>query len=199
MTMFIKICGMTSADAVAAAVAAGADAVGFVFAESPRRVSPIRACELAARLPASVERVAVTRHPSAALCREIFDVFSPDTLQTDAEDLAMIRLPAGCAALPVFRNSLAPRDISPQTRLLFEGLDSGTGKIADWQAARELAKRARLILAGGLDAVNVEEAILAVRPFGVDVSSGVESSPGIKDPGKIEAFVARVRTAEKRL
>jgi phosphoribosylanthranilate isomerase len=199
MTMFIKICGITSADAVAAAVAVGVDALGFVFAESPRRVSPIRACELAARAPASVERIAVTRHPSAALCREIFDVFSPDTLQTDADDFATIRLPTGCAALPVFRDGPAPRDISPQTRLLFEGPESGTGEIADWRTARELAARTRLILAGGLDAANVEEAILAVRPFGVDVSSGVESSPGVKDPGKIEAFVASVRAAEKRI
>jgi phosphoribosylanthranilate isomerase len=199
MTIFIKICGMTSADAVAAAVAAGVDAVGFVFAESPRRVTPLRARELAARVPSSVERIAVTRHPGAQLCREIFEIFSPDSLQTDAEDLATISLPADCAALPVFRNGHTPKDITAQTRLLFEGPVSGSGTTADWHVARELAARTRLILAGGLDAANVEEAILAVRPFGVDVSSGVESSPGIKDPGKIEAFVASVRAAEKRL
>lgn len=194
--MFVKICGITSAAAVEAAVAAGVDAVGFVFAESPRKLSPAQARELAEAVPVGIERVAVMRHPDRALCDEVFEVFGPDCLQTDAEDFGAIRLPAGCAALPVFRNGRVPADAAMHERILFEGLVSGSGRTADWDEARRLAAETRVILAGGLGPENVQQAIQAVRPFGVDVSSGVETAPGIKDPVKIRAFVARARAME---
>jgi len=192
--VFVKICGINSEAAAAAALEAGADALGFVFAESPREITPERARELAARVPANVKRVAVLRHPPRALWRRVLDVFAPDWLQTDAEDLAEIELRGDCVALPVFRDGRAPQ--SPPARLLFEGARSGSGRTADWEQARALASRTQLILAGGLDASNVADAIRRVRPWGVDVSSGVEKRRGEKDPHMIHEFVARVRALD---
>jgi phosphoribosylanthranilate isomerase len=189
--VFVKICGINSAAAAEAAVTAGADALGFVFASSPREVTPERALELCTAVPSTVKRVAVLHHPERALWRRVLDVFAPDWLQTDAEDLAAIDLPERCTALPVYRNAAVPAAAPP--RMLFEGTVSGSGRTANWDEARTLAERSQLILAGGLDAANVAEAIRRVRPWGVDVSSGVERRRGEKDPRKIEEFVARVR------
>jgi phosphoribosylanthranilate isomerase len=195
--MFVKICGITSAEALDAAVTAGADAVGFVFARSPREITPERAAALAAALPRGIKRVAVTRHPTAEGWRRVCEVFAPDWLQTDAEDLENLEIPQGVGLLPVYRDG-GPRP-KPDTppRLLFEGPSSGSGKTADWDEARALAHRAQLILAGGLHRDNVEEAIRYVRPWGVDVSSGVERRRGEKDPSLILDFVARVRAVEE--
>src|SRR5262245_25646227 len=189
--VFVKICGINSDAAAEAAVSAGADALGFVFASSPREVTPERALEICAAVPRTVKRVAVLRHPTPDRWRRVLEIFAPDWLQTDAEDLAAIDLPARCAALPVYRNAAVPA-AAPE-RLLFEGTVSGSGRRANWDEASTLAQRTQLILAGGLEAGNVAEAIRRVRPWGVDVSSGVESRRGEKDPGKIEEFVARVR------
>jgi phosphoribosylanthranilate isomerase len=193
---FIKVCGMTEARAVEAALAAGVDAVGFVFAPSVRRVEPAQAARLAVPARGRVRCVAVTLHPDAALLAQIFAEFRPDVLQTDAADLAGITLPAGVTVWPVLRGAPAsPLALSPEQPLLFEGPRSGTGKLADWSAARALAARHRLILAGGLSPGNVAEAIAEVRPFGVDVSSGVEEAPGRKSPALIASFVKAARAA----
>jgi phosphoribosylanthranilate isomerase len=195
---FIKVCGMTDARAVASALAAGVDAIGFVFAASVRRVTPEQAALLAQPARGKVLCVAVTQHPDAALLQEIFAQFRPDVLQTDAQDLQSMAMPVNVATWPVLRGLPAGEAASylqPGQRLLFEGPRSGTGKVADWSAARALATRHALILAGGLSPANVAEAIAAVRPFGVDVSSGVEESPGRKSPALIESFVSRARAA----
>ena len=193
----MKICGLTTPAAVEAAVDGGADAVGFVFAESVRRTQPEVARSLCEPLPAEVIRVAVMRHPSAAEWEVVRDVFAPDWLQTDAADFANLALGPNCSALPVYRNA-GPADGDPwPSPMLFEGMSSGSGRPADWQRAAAIAARTQLILAGGLSAENVSDAIAAVRPWGVDVSSGVESSPGTKDPDRIAEFIARVRAAEK--
>jgi len=195
--MFVKICGLTTPAAVRAAVDAGADAVGFVFADSVRRTQPEVAKSLCEPVPANVIRVAVMRHPSATEWLAVRDVFAPDWLQTDVADLANLDLGDSCAALPVYRN-VEPND-EPHwpSPMLFEGMASGSGRTADWQRAAAIAADTELILAGGLSAANVDDAIAAVQPWGVDVSSGVESSPGTKDPDKIAEFIARVRAAEK--
>ena len=124
--MFVKICGITSAEALDAAVAAGADAVGFVFAPSPREITPQRAAALAATLPRGVKRVAVTRHPTPEHMLRVCEMFAPDWLQTDAEDLSVLDLPQNVCALPVYRDGGA----KPKTpgRLLFEGPVSGSGR-----------------------------------------------------------------------
>jgi phosphoribosylanthranilate isomerase len=195
---FIKICGMTTIEAVQAALEARADAIGFVFAESKRLVTPQRAAELAAPARGKVKCVAVTRHPDQRNVDEILSVFNPDIFQTDAEDFSALKLPASLERLPVVRAGGAEPNLLP-SRLLFEGPVSGTGVPADWIAARALTRRTQLILAGGLSPDNVAAAIAEVRPFGVDVSSGVESAPGIKSPEKIASFVRSARAALRSL
>ncbi len=195
--MFVKICGLTSDDAIRAAVTAGADAVGFVFAVSPRRIAPDTAARLCRDLPDDLIRVAIMQHPSAEEWQEIQQRFAPDWLQTDAEDFQALDLPAGCQPLPVHRHG-RPNPSTFPARFLFEGTRSGSGEVADWREAAVLAADTQMILAGGLDADNVADAIHAVDPWGVDVSSGVESEPGIKDPEKIQMFIARARAAERQ-
>lgn len=193
--MFVKICGITDVDAAQAAASAGADALGFVFAPSARRVSPQRACQLCERLPPSILRVAVMLHPTEAQWANVRDAFAPDWLQADAEDFGRLSLPEDCAPLPVYRSGgSSPKGWPP--RLLFEGATSGSGETADWAEARAIAQTTQLILAGGLTPDNAARAIRQVRPWGVDVSSGVENAPGRKDPGKIETFIARARATE---
>ncbi|MCU0975072.1 MAG: phosphoribosylanthranilate isomerase [Steroidobacteraceae bacterium] len=195
MSLLVKICGLTDEAAVEAALAAGADAIGFVFhAASPRNVAPGRARDLAATIPAGVRRVAVTLHPAPALVANVLEEFAPDVWQTDAADFAALALPESLERWPVLRAGRALPEPLP-VRFLFEGARSGSGEVADWSQAALLARAGELILGGGLDPRNVAEAVRRVRPFGVDVSSGVESAPGRKDPGRIRDFVAAAREA----
>jgi phosphoribosylanthranilate isomerase len=198
MSIWVKICGLTSPDAVAAAVDAGAEAVGFVFAESPRRVSVRRARELTRDLPAAVSRVAVMRHPTQEAWAEVALGFEPDCLQTDAEDFDYLEVGPEFRRLPVYRDhpALAIEAIASETRILFEGPVSGQAQQADWARAGSLAEVTEVVLAGGLNAENVQDAIRQVRPWGVDVSSGVERTRGEKDPQKILAFIRAVREVE---
>lgn len=191
---WIKICGLTSSEAVEAAIAAGADALGFVFAPSVRRVSPTEAKRLAAAARGRVPCVAVMHHPSATEVLDVLTSFAPDLLQTDHGDAEALPAAARARLLPVYRET-DPLPVAPPKRLLFEGQTSGSGRTADWQAARALAARTELLLAGGLNADNVAAAIRSVRPFGVDVSSGVESAPSIKSVQRIHEFVKAARTA----
>lgn len=195
---YIKICGMTTPEAVAAALACEVNAIGFVFAPSVRRLTATRANELAASARHKVACVAVTRHPTRAEVDEILREFKPDILQTDIDDIEALQLPKTLSVLPVMRPG--PRATCEMPgRVLFEGPVSGSGQTTDWDVAAGLARRVELILAGGLDPLNVAAAIRHVRPFGVDVSSGVESGPGIKDTSKIEQFVAAARVAALEL
>ena len=195
--MWIKICGLTTPDAIAAALEAQVEAIGFVFAASPRQLTPEAAAQLARPARGRVRCVAVTRRPTQSGLEETLRVFRPDVLQTDAADLADLDLPATLEVLPVLRSETdAPARLP--LRVLFEGPASGTGTTSDWSAAQRLARRTQLVLAGGLDAGNVAQAIHAVHPFGVDVSSGVEARPGVKSPLKIVQFVAAARAAAAR-
>ena len=197
---WIKICGMTTPEAVAAALAADVDAIGFVFAPSVRRVSVARAVELAGPARDRVACVAVTQHPAQAEVDEIVNGFHPDVLQTDITDFDRLRLPQTLPRLPVLRAGSATAICGAlPARLLFEGPRSGTGETSDWEQAAELARQTRLLLAGGLNAGNVAAAIARVRPAGVDTSSGVEASPGLKDPAKVAEFVGVARAAFARL
>jgi len=192
--MWIKVCGVTTSAAVEAALEARVDAIGFVFARSLRELAPEGAAALARPARGRVRCVAVTHHPTQAAVDEIVRVFAPDLLQSDAEDLAQLRLPAALETLPVVRAGGALPAALPG-RILFEGPSSGRGAVSDWRAAGALARRTQLVLAGGLSALNVADAIARVQPFGVDVSSGVEERPGVKSPAAIMRFVAAVREA----
>jgi phosphoribosylanthranilate isomerase len=192
--MWLKICGMTCLDAVAAALAARVDAIGFVFSPSVRRLEPVQAAQLAAGARGRVSLIAVTSQPQQQLIDEIVRVFKPDVLQADLSDFDGLRLPDALARLPVLRADVAAGSALPR-RLLFEGARSGSGEPADWDSAARLARVSELILAGGLNAHNVAAAIRAVRPYGVDVSSGVESAPGRKSAQLIAEFVEAARAA----
>jgi phosphoribosylanthranilate isomerase len=194
--MWLKICGMTSLEAVAAALAARVDAIGFVFSPSVRRVEPLQAAQLAAAARGRIALVAVTVQPPQPLIDEIVSVFKPDALQTDLQDFDNLVLPEALVRLPVLRAGVASGAALPR-RLLFEGARSGSGEAADWDTASRLARSSELILAGGLNANNVGAAIRAVRPYGVDVSSGVESAPGRKSAQMIAEFVAAANAASE--
>lgn len=194
--MWLKICGMTSLDAVAAALAGRVDAIGFVFSPSVRRVDPLQAAQLAALARGRVGLIAVTVQPPQPLVDEIVRVFKPDALQTDLQDFDSLVLPETLVRLPVLRAGVASGAALPR-RLLFEGARSGSGEAADWDTASRLARSSELILAGGLNANNVAAAIRAVRPYGLDVSSGVETAPGHKSTQKIAEFVAAANAASQ--
>ncbi len=193
---WIKICGMNSEAAVSAALNAGVDAIGFVFAPSVRQVSVERARELALPARGRVSCIAVTQHPTQTQLDDIVNIFRPDILQTDIEDFTDLQLPMTLSRLPVLRSgaSIASGEALP-ARVLFEGPRSGTGQTSDWDQAATLAQQTHLLLAGGLTEHNVAAAIVRVRPMGVDTSSGVEERPGIKSAAKITAFVRAARAA----
>ncbi len=197
--LWIKICGLRTADAVEAAAAAGANAVGFVFHEaSPRNLSLDAARKLQRAVPRGIERVAVFLHPSQALVDAVLESVAPDWLQADADDLATLQLPAAQRVLPVLRSGRRMPESLP-ARCLLESARSGMGERADWSAAARLARVTQLVLAGGLHPANVAEAVLDVRPFGVDVSSVVERERGVKDAALINEFSRAARAAAQAL
>lgn len=199
--MFVKICGLREKEHVDAAVDAGADAVGFVFADSVRRVDPRRAAMISADVPCTVRRVAVMLHPTAEEWQDVLSAFTPDVLQTDAQDIAALDVPDSVDCWPVCREgNRASTYFGTSTKVpgifLYEGAKSGAGETVDWARAAKVAKQGNMILAGGLSAANVAEAIRIARPFGVDVSSAVESAPGVKDPELIREFISAARAVE---
>ena len=202
--MFVKICGLSTEEHVRVAADAGADALGFVFAESVRRVDPVHAAKIATGVPSSVKRVAVMLHPSNEEWQEVRQRFSPDVLQTDAEDFAALDIPDEVECWPVHRELNRVTDTFRMSfkvsgTYLYEGAKSGQGEAVDWSKAAKLARSGNMILAGGLGPDNVGEAIATAKPFGVDVSSGVESAPGKKDSQKIRAFIRAAKAAGNNL
>ena len=194
--MWIKICGMTTPEAVAAALEAQVDAIGFVFAPSVRQITTDKASKLAEPARGRVACFAVMLHPTQRQVDDIVTNFRPDCLQTDAQDFPALNLSAfkGVTKLPVVRSGTRLPSPLP-ARMLFEGPVSGRGIAFDWCEAKTVVSRAQVILAGGLNESNVAAAIRAVRPFGVDVSSGVEVEPGLKSPEKIMRFAQAARAA----
>ena len=196
MSVMVKICGLHDAAGVAAAVEAGAGAIGFVFTESLRRVTPQQANDACREVSADVQRVAVMRHPANDEWRAVLDEFAPDVLQTDIEDFDALDVPDSVIRWPVVREDSAALERELPGVFVYEGANSGRGETVDWLRAAVIARRGRMILAGGLSAGNIAAAISAVDPWGVDVSSAVESSPGKKDPDLIRQFLQAVHAAE---
>ena len=197
MSLMVKICGLRNADNVKAAVRAGADAVGFVFADSIRRVTPAEAKKAAQHLPKRVKRVAVMRHPSPEEWQAVLETFAPDVLQTDIDDFELLDVPKSIERWPVIRGGHPSIDGELPDVFLYEGVQSGVGQTVDWQRAAAIATRGRMILAGGLGVDNIATAIRTVHPWGVDVSSAVEAVPGRKDPGLISLFIRAAKAVEK--
>ncbi|MGD9265182.1 MAG: phosphoribosylanthranilate isomerase [Lysobacterales bacterium] len=200
----MKICGLTRARDVKCAVLCGADAVGFVFADSPRRIDVSHAEELAGLVPVSVLRVGLFLDQDAAFIEAVLEAVALDVLQFHGRESE-----AQCARYGrPWLKAVAMQDGDSLQRALDDypgamgllldsheaGRRGGSGKTFDWSLAQAANKP--LWLAGGLNAGNVGAAMAAVSPFAVDVSSGVEAAPGIKDAGKIEAFCAAVRRAD---
>jgi phosphoribosylanthranilate isomerase len=205
--LFVKICGITRAADAAAAVEAGADAVGFVFwRRSPRAIDPKTARAIAAGLPPSIVRVGVFVDPLPEEASWIAEEAGLDVLQFHGSEPpeSLLALPRRCwKAVGVGRDFVAADALRYEGKaagILLdtrgEGAQGGTGRTFDWALAREVRKRASfLLLAGGLDPENVAAAIRAVSPDGVDVSSGVESAPGRKDKARVKAFIEAARKA----
>ena len=190
--MFVKICGVTRADDALAAVEAGANAIGFVFwPESPRFVDPYRARVIAARLPPFVTAVGLFVNQPAAYVNSVASLVRLGAVQLHGDETpafaADIVAPI-IKALPVGAADAWPRE----TTLLLDAHDpvrrGGTGRTIDWSAAAAVASRRRVLLAGGLTQDNVAAAISQVHPFGIDVSSGVERAPGVKDHQRLRAL-----------
>ena len=204
----VKICGITSVSDGLAAARHGADAIGLIFyPPSPRLVTLERAREIAARLPAFVARVAVFVNPAAADVDAVIRACRPDLLQFHGEEAADFCRSFGVPYLRALRvrpgvdllESLSPFGDAAGWLLdaYRQELYGGTGEAFDWELIpRELARP--LILSGGLDVENVGAAIRRVRPWAVDVSSGVEAAKGVKDERRIAAFMEAVRSADQK-
>lgn len=204
--MQVKICGVRTREAALAAAEHGASAVGFVFAASPRRVTPDEAVSLAAQLGPAVATVAVFRQPSEQEVTEVLAAFPADLVQLEPGPAARAAAGAGQGLIPVLHDGpdlldqLSPLGAGRLRGVLLEAPGrGGRGIRPDWSRAERLAERFPLVLAGGLTPANVGQAIRRVRPVAVDVSSGVESGPGHKDPGLIREFIRNALAAGREI
>jgi phosphoribosylanthranilate isomerase len=203
----VKICGLTRIEDVQAAVRAGADAIGFVFTASPRRVSVETAIRLSGYVPAGVSRVGLFLDQDRSEIQRVVDSVALDILQfhgcESEQQCSLYGLPWLKAVAMENAGSVrqAEREFPGAAGLLLDshskGGRGGSGESFDWSLSKPVAKA--IWLAGGLNPNNVGLAIQTVRPFAVDVSSGVETEPGIKDAALMNAFVAAVREAESQL
>jgi phosphoribosylanthranilate isomerase len=205
--LFVKICGITRLQDAELASGLGAGALGFVFwRDSPRYIAPEAARAIAQQIPAHAQKVGVFVDEDLDQVRHIMDFVGLDFAQLHGHETAEYcrELMGPDAPRPQGRRrvikAVAMRDngavdvpdVEPGVVLLVDAHDAvrhgGTGRTVNWDAARELAVTRPTILAGGLNAANVRLAIRSVRPYGVDVSSGVESAPGMKDPARLRSF-----------
>jgi len=201
--MFVKICGTTSEEDALLAVALGADALGFIFAPSPRQVAPALVADIVKRLPPEVLTVGVFRNEMPSRLVDIVletgvrgvqlhGSEGPDAITTIRSKLPLVMIKAIPAGHPeVRRAGRYKSDI-----VLLDAPSPGSGQVFDWRLAEGVPDGIRLMLAGGLGPENVAEAIEGVHPWGVDVVTGVEASPGRKDPVKLREFIRRAKEAE---
>lgn len=198
----VKICGLTNfADALGAAEA-GADALGFVFAErSKRRADPEAVAAFAPDLPPLVTLVGVFQDQPLSVVREVMEKCRLHVAQLHGNEGPRFIAELGCPTLKALSIATAS-DLEklknfPETKsFLLDSGSGGTGATFDWTLAAQAKKFGRIVLAGGLTPENVAEAICRVRPWAVDTAGGVESSPGIKDMDKVTRFIHAAKTAE---
>ncbi|HAV22139.1 MAG: hypothetical protein A2X67_01365 [Ignavibacteria bacterium GWA2_55_11] len=202
--LFIKICGITNLDDARLASELGANAVGFIFHKgSERYISPEHAVEIARQLPEHLSKIGVFVHADS---REIVDtarLVSLSAVQLTGDEGPDDLVDYEFNIIKVFR--VRPGfDVETMQNYLVdaflldtykEGAYGGTGKTFDWNVAVQAKRYGRIILSGGLDPDNIEPAVKFVRPYGVDVSSGVEMHPGKKHPAKLRDFISRARNA----
>lgn len=201
MKTLIKICGLTTVAAVECIIENNVDMAGFVFAkQSPRYIKPKHAKQLADLIPNHISKVAVMLHPTQTEVDEVIDIFKPDYLQMDAKDFLNTHIPESIESLKVYRDEdhLDISSISNSKLTLFEGTKSGSGKLTNIKRSQTVAKKKRVIIAGGLNPNNILSVLSNVCPLGVDVSSGVESEPGLKSEQKIIQFIRIVREYDEK-
>ena len=205
--MHIKICGLTNLEDALLATSLGADALGFIFYEkSGRFISPQEVRKITDQLPAQVKKVGVFVNPPPELLSEYIAVSGINAIQLHGsetpefcqkQEVEVIK----CINLINEESVLLPKQYPTVQTFLVDAFDEhsrgGTGKRADWRLARKVAEQYSIFLAGGLTPENVVHAVESVRPFGVDVSSGVEESVGKKSPSKMRRFVKALRGKTK--
>ena len=203
--MFIKICGITTEEDALLSVGLGADAIGFVFAPSPRQISPQQARDIARRIPREALTVGVFRNESKeAVVRimgeiglgaaQLHGVETPETVNWVAE-----RVPAVIKGFSAETGELERAHEFKVKYILLDAAEPGSGTVFDWSLAENAPRGVKLIMAGGLTPDNVGAAITKARPWGVDVSSGVEAKPGHKNPALLRSFIDAAREAADQL
>jgi phosphoribosylanthranilate isomerase len=199
--VLVKICGITSEEDALLAVALGADAVGFIFAPSPRQVTAQTVDRIINRLPREILTVGVFRDESPERVVQITNGIGLKAAQLHGSESAADsmyvaeRVSLTIKAFPAGHPDIArSEDFGAQT-VLVDGASPGSGEVFEWRLVEGVVDPSRLIVSGGLNPRNVGDAISHLRPLGVDVSTGVESSPGHKDPQKMREFVAAARRA----
>jgi len=199
--MFLKICGITRAEDADHAVAQGATALGFIFwPASPRYIAPEEAAAIVARVPSAVATVGVFVNEPVAGIRQAIGRSGVTSVQLHGDEPVSY---AEELTQPLLRalgvDAAATTDWPLETTILLDVADrdlrGGTGRQVDWTKAHSIARTRRVVLAGGLSPENVEAGVAWVEPWGVDVSSGVESAPGVKDAARVTAFLQRARLA----
>ena len=198
--MFVKICGITNTQDALDAIELGADALGFLFAESPRKISASTASEIVKQLPANFLTIGVFRDQEA---REVIDTVGEVGLlgaqmhgRESVAEVAEVSQHVEWVAKSVIAGSqeALKADEFGTSLILVDSANPGTGTSYDLNLLQQIPKALRLILSGGLTVMNVGESIKVVSPWGVDVSSGVESSPGVKDRTKMRDFITNARS-----
>lgn len=205
--IWIKICGITRQRDALLAAELGADAIGLNFSPaSPRAVTVDQACAVLQGKPAGMEVIALFVNPSATEVQSVIDTGLIDYLQFHGDESAEFCQSFAMPYMKAFRvkpgedlNAMISQYGSAELILLDsydEKAPGGTGKVFDWQQAESLAtsKDIKLVLAGGLNPDNIQRAIKQVKPYGIDVASGVEQSPGIKDPQKMKLLIEGARS-----
>ncbi|MDP9005653.1 MAG: phosphoribosylanthranilate isomerase [Actinomycetota bacterium] len=198
---FVKVCGTTSEEDALLAVAMGADAVGFVFAPSPRQIAAQLVRDIVRRLPPEVLTVGVFRDEAPERVVEIVGTSGLRAAQLHGRERpaqtqwVKARVPVVIKAFTAGDPGIAQAGDHGADLVLVDSANPGSGRVFDWSLAEDVPARLRLVLAGGLHPDNVAEAIARVRPFGVDVASGVESEPGRKDPRLVRTFISAAKAA----
>jgi phosphoribosylanthranilate isomerase len=201
--IFVKICGITTEADALLAVGMGASAVGFIFAPSPRQMAPGAVADIVKRLPHETVTVGVFRDESPQRVLDIANHIGLSAVQLhgveSVSDTQWISERAGFTikAFPAGHANIARFSEYGAQRLLIDGANPGSGELFDWRLAEGVVDPRRLIVSGGLRPENVGAAIVHLNPWGVDVASGVEASPGVKDPGKLSEFIRAARGAAR--
>ncbi len=199
--MFVKICGITNEDDALLAVAMGADALGFVFAPSPRQIPVQQAYDISRRLPPEIMTVGVFRdeHPKRVIEIVHRAGMKGAQLHGNESKAAIVEVAKAVRflikAYPAGSPKIANAASLPTDTLLIDGPSPGSGHLFDWSLVGEMPEGMRMILAGGLTPDNITDAVKTVEPWGVDVASGVEEAPGKKDALKVKRFIERARAA----